>query len=243
MKETVRPATVHSTTPTNVPLLNQYKHSLLRRRLLQSLTGGVKIRKAPWYIHLIQLSLWIAPFLFALPFIVISSLGLWNQYYNALVYGCTQGLCVLLMETIGAVVRHVHSRNSVKTAVGGAPLDDEESVDFNVDMCCSFETFDFIFAHKKIHSLILHPLVSGLFAFSGCFLLQPSVMLESMHIAGVVFVSIIGWYTNCSAYYSLNISPPQAETATYRPTDPLELRFLNRPFYVVAIAAIFILIR
>ena len=150
---------------------------------------------------------------------------------------------MLLIETIGAVIRHLHTRNSVQTVVEGVQLDDEESIDFDIDSCCSFETFNFIFTRKKIHSLILHPLVSGLFAFSGCFLLQPSVILESMHIAGVVFVSIIGWYTVCSAHYSLNVSPPQTETATYRPTDPLELRFLNRPFYVVAIAAIFILMR
>lgn len=150
---------------------------------------------------------------------------------------------MLLMETVGAIIRHLHSKISVKTTVGGAQLDDEESVEFDLDLCCSFETFDFIFARKKIHSLILHPLVSGLFAFSGCFLLQPSIMLESMHIAGVVFVSIIGWYTVCSAHYSLSISPPQVEIATYRPTDPLELRFLKRPFYVMAIAAIFIPLR
>ena len=220
-----------------VPLLNQYKHALLRRRLLQTITGGSKIRKAPWYVHLIQASLWIAPFLLALPFIVVSSLRVWNQYYIALTYGSLLGLATLPVEICRCIVSRYDSE------VEDGQLDDEEeSVDFILDSCCSFETFNFVFARKKIHSFFLHPFVSGLVSFCACFLLQPSVMLESLHVAGVVVVSIIGWYTFCSAHYSLSVSPPY-ETATYRPTDLLDLRFLTRPFYIVAIAAIFIPLR
>lgn len=219
----------------NVPLLNQYKHALLRRRLLQTITGGSKIRQAPWYVHLIQLILWIAPFLLAVPFIVISSLHLWNQYYIALTYGSLLGLATLPVEICRCIV-------SRYTEVEDGQLDDEDSADFVLDSCCSFETFDFIFARKKLHSLFLHPLVSGLVTFCGMFILQPSIMIESLHIAAVVIVSIIGWYGLCSAHYSLTVSAPQ-ETATYRPTDVLDLRFLTRPFYIVAIAAIFIPLR
>ncbi len=226
--------------PSNVPLLNQYKHALLRRRLLQTLTGGLKIRRAPWYIHLIQLTLWIAPFVIALPFIVVSALHLWNEYYLALIYGFINGLSVLLLEIIGVTIRC--RRQHADNGVGDAQLDDEDSVDFTLESCCSFETFDFIFARKKLHSLILHPFISGLVSFSACFILQPSIMLETLHIAGVVTVSIIGWYTLCSAHYSLIVSPPH-EIATYRPTDPLDLKFVTRPFYIVAIAAIFIPLR
>ena len=225
--------------PSNVPLLNQYKHALLRRRLLQTLTGGLKIRQAPWYIHLTQLTLWIVPFITALPFIVVSALHLWNDYYLALIYGFIDGLYVLILEIIGITIRY---RQRHADNIDGAQLDDEESVDFTLESCCTFETFDFIFIHKKLHSLILHPFISGLLSFSACFILQPSIMLESLHIAGVVTVSIIGWYTLCSAHYSLIVSPPH-EIATYRPTDPLDLKFITRPFYIVAIAAIFIPLR
>lgn len=227
----------HSTT--NVPLLNQYKHALTRRRLLQTITGGLRIRSAPWYIHVIQLSLWTAPFVCALPFIIISSLSLWNPYYIALVYGSIQGISVLLLEVIGVLIRYRHSKSTDNVGIGDAQLDDEESTDFALGSCCTFETFDFIFARKRLHSLLLHPLASGLLSFCGCFILQPSIMLESLHIAGVVIVSIIGWYALSSAHYSLSVSPPQ-ETANYRPTDPLDLRFLARPFYIVAVVAIFI---
>ena len=239
-RETPPPrGTDHLDTPaSNVPLLNQYKHALLRRRLLQTITGGLKLRRAPWYIHLIQLMLWTAPFLIALPFVIISALRLWNNYYLALIYGFTQGLAVLLLEIIGVIVR-CKQQHADNCNVGDTQLDDEESIDFALESCC---TFDFIFARKKLHSLILHPFISGLVSFSACFILQPSIMLESLHIAGVVIVSIIGWYTLCSAHYSLSVSSPH-ETATYRPTDPLDLRFITRPFYIVAIAAIFIPLR
>ena len=223
-----------------VPLLNQYKHALARRRLLETLTGGLKLRRAPWYIHLIQLTLWIAPFIIALPFIIISTPHLWNEYYVAVIYGFIQGTSVLSLEIIGAIIRY--RCLNIDNAGADAQLDDEESVDFTPGSCCTSETFDFIFARKRLHSLILHPLISGLVAFSACFLLQPSIMLESLHVAGVVVVSVIGWYTFCSAHYSLGVAPPH-EMATYRPTDPLDLRFVTRPFYIVAIGAIFIPLR
>ena len=231
--------TDHSTTDTHVPLLNEYKHALLRRRLLQTITGGVKIRRAPWYIHLIQLSLWIIPLVIALPLTIISALRLWNEYYLALIYGTMQGLSVLLLEMIGVIIRYRHPR---MVNNGDTQLDDEESIDFTLGSCCTFETYDFIFTHKKLHSLLIHPLISGLVSFSASFILQPSIMLESLHIAGVVIVSVIGWYTLCSAHYSLSVLPPH-ETATYRPTDPLDFRFITRSFYIVAIAAIFIPLR
>ena len=220
-----------------IPLLNEYKYALSRRRILQTLTGGLKFRRAPWYVHLIQLVLWFAPLLLCSPFIVLEAVGLWNPYYLATVYGCVMGGGVLVLGVTGACVR---KRNQVAPSVANAQLDDEESVDFS--SCCKLETFNFIFSKKKIHSLILHPLISGLFSFAGSLMLFPGVMQEAMHIAGVVVVCVIGWFALCNAHYSLSVSAPH-ETATYRPTDSLELRFLMRPFYVMATAAVFISVR
>ena len=221
-----------------IPLLNEYKYALSRRRILQTLTGGLKLRKAPWYTHLIQLLLWVAPLLLCLPFIVLEAVGVWNRYYLATVYGCVMGGGVLVLGVTGACVRR--RSQVVAPSVANAQLDDEESIDFS--SCCELETFNFIFSKKKIHSLILHPLISGLFSFAGSLMLFPGVMQEAMHIAGVVVVSVTGWFALCNAHYSLSVSAPH-ETATYRPTDSLELRFLMRPFYVMATAAVFISVR
>ena len=227
-----------------VALLNEYKHIVLRRRVLQTLTGGVKIRKAPYYIHIIQLIFWVFPLLVSVPVIILDALRVWNSYYLALAYGCVMGAAVMVLSVISVCVRYHHSHTSVakfgRRDHAGARLDDEESIDF--ESCLDFETFEFIFSQKKTHSLILHLFICGLVSFVGCFILLPSIMLEALHIAGVVIVSIIGWLTMCSVQYSLNIAAPH-EVATYRPTDPLEIKFLTRPFYVLTIAAITIPVR
>ena len=224
-----------------IPLLSEYKHGLSRRRFLQTLTGGVKVCRAPWYIHAIQLLLWIAPTLLCVPFIILEALGVWSPYFLALVYGCIAGLGVLLLDIIGLCVRYHAS--SVTDIEGISPqLDDEDSVDFSGSSCFHLETFDFIFAKRKLHGLLLHPLVSGLLSFAGCFMLFSGVLQESLPIAGVVVVSVFGWFTLNNAHYSLTAGPPH-ETAVYRPTDPLELKFLMRPFYILAIAVAFFPIR
>lgn len=221
---------------TSAPLLNKYKLGLLRRRILQVITGGLNIRKAPCSAHVIQLCLWFSPLLFTIPFIIVDALGLWNPYYTALVYAVTVGLYSLLLEVCVVIVRHL--RGGVLASV--QPDDEQDGILFT--SACDRAAIDFIFSRKRIHSLIFHPLITGLLSFAGCFLLLPSVLLESLHIAGVVFVFIIGWYTQCSALYSLCVSAP-SELAVYRPTDTLELRFVTRPFYIVTIAAIFIGVR
>lgn len=233
---TWQPSAMASSEP--IPLLNKYKYGLSRRRFLQTLTGGLKLRKAPWYAHLIQLALWIGPLLLCLPFIVLEALGVWNEYYLASVYGCVMGGGVLALGVSGACIRR-HCVVDVPP-VADIQLDDEESIDFT--SCCELEMFNFIFSKKKVHSLLLHPLLSGLFSFAGCVMLSLGVMQEAMHVAGVVVVFILGWFTLCNAHYSLSVAAPH-ETATYRATDPLELRFLMRPFYVMITAVVFILVR
>ncbi len=90
-----------------VPLLNQYKYGLVRRRLLAVITGGLNIRKVPWTLHLIQITLWLAPLFLSVPFIVVDSLRLWNEYYTALVYAITVSLYSLLLEVAVVTWRHL----------------------------------------------------------------------------------------------------------------------------------------
>ena len=224
-----------------IPLLNDYKHGLSRRRLLQTLTGGLKIQRAPWHIYVLQILLWIAPALLCIPFVILEALGVWRPYFLALVYGCIVGLGVLVLNVIGVCVGH-HAASVGGNEGMSLQLDDEESIDFSGSSCFHLETFHFIFANRKLHSLFLHPLVSGLLTFAGCFMLFPRVLQETLPIAGVVVVSIFGWFTLCNAHYSLTAGPPH-ETAVYRPMDPLELKFLMRPFYVLAIAVGFFSVR
>ena len=220
-----------------VPLLNNYKHGLLRRRLFQTLLGGVRIRKVPWYIYLIQAGLWTFPLALSIPFIVIDGLDLWSKYFLALLYGITQGIFVLVEGLLICLLRHRQRRNSSETS----QFDDEQET-VEIPSCCRMDVIEFIFSSKRMFSVLLHPIASGALSYVGFFLLQPSVLQEFLPTAGVILVSLLGWFTICCSHYSLSVRAPP-EIAVYRPTDPLELRFLNRPFHVILIGIIFFLLR
>lgn len=121
-------------------------------------------------------------------------------------------------------------------------FDDEQDDVIEFNSYCSRAVVDFIFSSKRLHSLFLTPLVTGLLSFATCHLLLPSVLLENLPVSGVVFVSLLGWPTGCIACYSLCVRAP-AEVAVYRATDPLELRFIAKPFYIIGLAVAFIVIR
>lgn len=201
------------------------------------ITGGLNIRRAPWPLHLLQLLLWFLPFLLCIPFVIVDALRLWNQYYTALVYGVAMGLYSLALELLVVALRHRKGGLFTRTQ-----YDDEQDDTIEIKSIFDRVGTDFIFSIKRVHSLIVHPFIVGLLSFASSFLLLPTVLLESLPVAGVVVVFIMGWYTVCSTSYSICIRAPP-EVAVHRPTDPLELRFIMRPLYILILAAFFITIR
>lgn len=219
-----------------VPLLSSYKYGLLRRRLAQTLLGGARIRRVPYYVYLIQGGLWLLPLALSIPFIILDGLRVWNQYLLAGIYAGIMGQFVLVESVVLALIRKKWRWRGSRSS--SADYDDEKD-DIKILHCCELQTIDFIFSHKRIFSMVIHPFVSGAFSFVGFFLLLPSFMQECLPTAGVVVVSLFGWFTVCVAHYSLSTRAP-TEVAAYRTTDPLELKFLNRPFYVILIGSILI---
>lgn len=67
-------------------------------------------------------------------------------------------------------------------------------------------------------------------------------MLENLPVVGVVVASLLGWVTGSIACHSLCVRAP-SEVAVYRATDPLDLRFITRPFYIISLAVAFIVVR
>ena len=241
--------------PVVVPLLNEYKYGLFWRRLFQTFFGGVRIRKVPWLIHVIQVCLWLAPLLLSIPFIIVDSLQLWNPYFIALVYAFISGVFIFLMKGLVMIIRH----HLVKGSNGSLNEFDDEEESIDMSLYPGAEAIDFIFLNpKKILGLILHPVISVIFSFFSSFLLLPRVLQQSIplnitatsentlvpasNIAGVVVIFIIGWFTVCNAFYSLSTRTP-LEIAVYRPTDPLGLKHLYRPFYIILLGSIFIGVR
>ncbi len=119
---------------------------------------------------------------------------------------------------------------------------DEQDDAIEFDSLLDRTSLDFIFSSKRIPSLILTPLVTGLLSYAVCYPLLPTVLLESLPVAGVVVVFILGWTTGCIALYSLCARAP-TEIAVYRATDPLELKFITRPLHVISLTAFYIALR
>ena len=220
-----------------VPLLNSYKLGLLRRRLFQTILGGARVRKVPWHVYLVQAVLWVFPLCLSIPFIALDAVNVWSKYLLALIYAICMGV-VVLIEGLTVYTLRLRQR---ATNLNPSEFDDEKD-EIETLTCCGTGYIAFVFSPKSLFSVLFHPFVSGVFTYAGFFLLLPNVLQESLPIAGVVVVSLFGWYAFCSAHYSLSTrAPPQ--TAIYRPTDPLQLKFLYRPFYILIIGSIFIPLR
>lgn len=223
---------------TVVPLLNGYKRGLATRRLLQTATGGLKLQKAPCYIHLLQLTLYFSPLLFAIPFVVLDALGVWNEYYLALVYAFIHTLAIFTLRLSVYCIRRCTDITNQDT-----PPDNFDEDTVEVTSCCSYGTLFFIFRSKSILSLFFHSLLlCGLLSFTSSFILLPRVLLDHLPLPAAVLVCITGWLVTCGAQYSLNVSRPH-ETAVYRPTDLLGLETLLRPAYLLLCATAIIAIR
>lgn len=225
------------TPPAVVPLLNNYKHGLLGRRLFQTILGGARIRKLPWHVYLIQAGLWVYPLCLSIPLIAFDGVNLLSKHLLALIYGSSVGIVVLVEGLVVYMLRWRQRRTRLNTN----ELDEEQD-EIEIPVCCGVDFINFVFSPKRLLSVLLHPFVSGFFSYAGFFLLLPNVLQESLPIVGVVIVSLLGWFTVCNAHYSLSTRAPP-ETAVYRPTDPLELKFLNRPFHVLLLGSTFILLR
>ena len=213
------------------PLLNSYKYELFRRQLLQTITGGVKVQRLPYYIHLIQWLLWLLPFLLHLPFNVI--VFYFNEYYSSAIYGVIIGGTTLLISGFikGAFLKQHTQIDEVE--------DDEEILS-----CCSGPSLRFVFIQKSFLLVLLHSMVSGILSYVASFMLSLQLMSSLLHPSLVVLVCVLGWVSVCVSHYSLLVQPPP-EIGIYRAphTDRLGLRLIRRPVYVVMIGLVFVLLR
>lgn len=215
------------------PFLNSYKYEVFRRHLLQTITGGVRIQRAPYYIHLIQWLLWLLPFLLHLPFNAV--VFYFNEHYSSIIYGAIVGGTTLV---ISGFIKGAFLKLS-RTNREGDDDDDDEIVS-----CCSGASLRFVFVQKSIILVVAHSVISGLQGYLMAHTLNLRLMSSLLHPSLVVLVCVLGWTSACVAHYSLLVQPPP-DLAIYRAThvDRLGLRYIRRPGYVVMIGLAFVLLR
>ena len=223
-------------TETLPPLLNEYKYGLAGRRALQTITGGLKLQKVPWYLHMIQVVLWFFPLLISIPFHGV--VFVWTSpYYLGTVYGVLSSLVVLLLNGVVWWVLYKAGDNEEEIEAG-----DEGEEEENIPSCWSIQAVRFLFHQgRPIVSIPFHGLFTGLLCYAAFLLLNPFTLRSILPIPAVVVVFILGWVSVCSAHYSLLLHPPH-EVAIHRPShrDRLLLRYITRPFHIILIAALFV---
>ena len=217
-------------------LINEYKYTLIRRRLLQTITGGVRVQAMPISLHIIQWLLWLFPLAVSVPF--IACVNLWNVYYIGLVYSIICGLSTLL---VGCTVKILFWK--FRNDFSNIDVDDEQD---NVIFPSIFSimSLSFIFSKKNWMDVIIHAILSSLTCYSSLIILNVYTMVDVITIPATVFVLIIGSITLSTAHYSLLVKPPN-EISLYRQHhhDKLHLFYLTRPVYVILVGIIFILLR
>ena len=214
------------------PFLNEYKYTLARRRILQTITGGVRIQSLPIPLHILQWLLWILPLAISVPFIATGNL--WNPYYSGLTYAT---LCGLLTLSITCTVKFIYWKSSTPQLLS---IDEEDST-ISITFCGAL---NLIFPQKNWLDIIVHTISSGLTCFSSLTLLNVFVMKGALPIPAVVIVFIAGALALCTGHYSLVATPPN-EISIYRQChlDRLHLNYLRRPLYVVLIGILFVVLR
>ena len=227
-----------------VPLLNEYKQEFFWKRFPQTVLGGLKFKlgyRAPFYVYLNQILLFILPWLIAIPFTILVEVLVIHVSTGCYVVGALGTVFVLCVQVISLALR---TKNSSVAPSGGQPqnvLSEEDEVDFQ--SCCGIETIVFVIQKKKFRiNILLHALLAGPMCGLGFWYLTPMTLSGIYGIPGGVILHILGWITLCIALYSLTAGPPP-ETAVYRSTDHYELAPLMRPFYVYLCLIVFIVSR
>ena len=224
----------------SVPLLSSYKHGLVARRIFQTATGGLKLRRSLCCLNLLQLLVYLAPLALAVPFLTLDALGVWREHYLALVYVFIHTLAVFTLRLC------VHC--STRGLEGGNPTNQSElqhhdGEDDALEITSCHSALSFVCHSQHVVSLVLHSLlVSPLLSLTSSYILLPRVLTHHLPLSGAVVVGVVGWLVTCGVHYSLSVNRPH-ETAIYRPTDLLNLGPVTRPAYFITCATIIITLR
>jgi len=216
------------------PLITEGKYVVCKRRLFQTITGGIKWLgyDVPKYIAFLQLMLWILPLVLAIPFVLIAEFIDSAKFYFGIGYGVTMGLLVAGFEALPLTCRNQ------SIVVDFQQEDDEDSIDFSSG-CWKKELSNFLFASRKHYMLLLHPLLSAVLSGSVFVQLLPLSLTDVFPVGVVVVILPLGWLVVLVAHYSLIALPPSAEPAVYTTTTPAWLILLARPSHVIVTAAVY----
>ena len=219
------------------PLITEEKYSVCKKRVFQTITGGIKWLgyNIPWFAVILQFLLWILPLVVAVPFVLLAELFSDEKFYFAIGYGLMMGLLMAGLEMLSFTCRNQ------SPVVVFQQDDDEDSVDFNGG-CWRKELSNFIFTARKWYMLLLHPFLSATLSGSMFVPLLPGSLIDVFPLAVTIILLPFVWLTLLVASYSITAQPP-TEPAVYTATTPAWLAVLTRPSHVIIAANLYYVLK
>ena len=219
------------------PLITEAKYSVSKKRLFQTVTGGIKWLgyNIPWFAVASQLVLWILPLITAVPFVLLAEFYSEAKFYFAIGYGMVMGLLVVGLELLQLTCRNQ------SLVVVFQQDDEEDSVDFSGG-CWRKELDNFIFATRRWYMLLLHPFLSAVLSGSIFVPLLPGSLNDVFPLTVMIILLPMVWLSVIIASYSIIAQPP-SEPAVYTATTPSWLTLLMRPSHVITAASFYYVLK
>ncbi|CAG0888606.1 unnamed protein product [Darwinula stevensoni] len=206
----------------DAPLLNEYKHEFVFRRLLATALGGARFKwgfQVPYHVHLIQVLLLVWPALVSVPM----SVSLPTAMASLVSGGTTFAVILLAHWFVWVSGRRKRVAPSPRDVL---PPSREGEVAF--PGICSRKTWEVLVPRRFFPVHILHCLAGGLVCGLATKLLDPRVLKLNFNTPlEAYFILVFGWLTVCITVHPLLGMPP-SELATFRPLDRWDINQMSR---------------
>ena len=249
-------------TQTVAPFLNDYKRKFLIKRLLENLIGGIALstdsdETIPWFVYLIQLVLFVVPFLLGGFFILITDINLLGRLYASIIAAVVFIFYLIVLKLILVlVINKIYLNKYDSSPAKEKKLDSSNSKTTNrvsnelnstltfinfifpsVQMCVHVVNKTYKLDKLKLFKYVVHvvfdSLIAGFIMFCGVHF-ESIVYLQSIQfsLGGAICIFIFNWIVLCLTLYGLCIRVP-SEPAVYQPYDNLNIQHYSRAFYII----------
>ncbi|XP_050739009.1 pecanex-like protein 4 [Eriocheir sinensis] len=214
------------------PLVSEYKKPFIRRRLLETFLGGLRLaasEDAPLYVYCIQVAMFSVVPLVTVMFVLLEQSGKVTLMAAILISGAVDLLYSLALQLTASRLRSRQDEEADMSQVNIAS--DEEVIEF--DSPLGPKTWTFLIREKKLKGgIIISSLITGVVGGCCVYYIRPSTTyhLGPPWAASLTF-SLLGVLTVAAGTWPLiGGSPP--EPATFHPLGH-DLPTLSRPAHML----------
>lgn len=213
------------------PIMNDYKWSFFKRRLVQTFLGGLRLYtefRQPVLVYIVQLLLFILPLVATLPFVLTAQFDLYPHIAIPIASSGIFSLIITFILNLTGLIAHfiIANKNSKEGGMLSGAVEKEETV----DKVFSVQFLTFIFQKTGAVRLTANSVVSGLLASGVVWTMRPSQLQKSFvnyEFSWIFFA--IQWISYLLVVYSLNVRAPAEPCQLYSQEILLEN---SRPFYL-----------